>query len=118
MRFAVGNIAGDVIQGPKPEPRIMRCELRVYEGGIIKPLLPTKSRGVAFVNQQGALANIPPKRNRKDPICFSPYVYWTRNQVERFFNKIVAGSQHATTARSQLPCLHQAGFDPHLATRL
>jgi transposase len=26
----------------------------------------------AFVNQQGAWANIPPKRNRKDPICFSP----------------------------------------------
>jgi hypothetical protein len=23
--------------------------------------------------QQGAWANIPPKRNRKGPICFSPY---------------------------------------------
>jgi transposase len=29
----------------------------------------------ALVNQQGAWANIPPKRNRKDPICFSPYLY-------------------------------------------
>jgi transposase len=27
-------------------------------------------------------------RNRKDPICFSPYLYRARNLVERFFNKI------------------------------
>ena len=33
-------------------------------------------------------ANIPPKRNRKDPICFSPYLYRARNLVERFFNGI------------------------------
>jgi transposase len=42
----------------------------------------------AFVNQQGAWANIPPKQNRKEPICFSPYLYRARNLVERFFNKI------------------------------
>jgi transposase len=42
----------------------------------------------ALANQQGAWANIPPKRNRKDPICFSPYLYRARNLVERFFNKI------------------------------
>ncbi len=42
----------------------------------------------ALVNQQGAWANIPPKRNRKEPICFSPYLYRARNLVERFFNKI------------------------------
>ena len=41
-----------------------------------------------LVNQQGALANIPPKRNRKEPICFSPYLYRGRNLVERFFNEI------------------------------
>ena len=41
-----------------------------------------------FVRQYGAWANIPPKRNRKDPICFSPYLYRDRNLVERFFNKI------------------------------
>ena len=38
-----------------------------------------------LVNQQGALANIPPKRNRKEPIC---YLYRGRNLVERFFNEI------------------------------
>jgi Transposase DDE domain len=34
----------------------------------------------AFVTERGAGANIPPKRNRKNPIF--------RNLVERFFNKI------------------------------
>jgi transposase len=40
------------------------------------------------VAEPGAWANIPPKRNRKGPICFSPYLYRDRNLVERFFNKI------------------------------
>ena len=42
----------------------------------------------AFVTDRGAWANIPPKCNRKDPICFSPYLYRDRNLIERFFNKI------------------------------
>ena len=41
-----------------------------------------------LARRQGAWANIPPKRNRKDPICFSPYLYRARNLIERFFNKI------------------------------
>jgi transposase len=36
-----------------------------------------------LARQQGAWANIPPKRNRKDPICFSPYLYRARNLIER-----------------------------------
>jgi transposase len=35
-----------------------------------------------------AWANIPPRCNRNEPICFSPYLYRARNLVERFFNKI------------------------------
>jgi len=42
----------------------------------------------ALVSQYGAWANIPPRRNRKDAFCFSPYLYRARNEVERFFNKI------------------------------
>jgi transposase len=42
----------------------------------------------ALVNQQGAWASLPPKCNRKEPMCFSPYLYRARNLVERFFNKI------------------------------
>jgi transposase len=40
------------------------------------------------VTERNAWANIPPKANRKDPICFSPFLYKARNQIERFFNKI------------------------------
>jgi transposase len=35
-----------------------------------------------LVRQQRAWAKIPPKRNRKDPICFSPHLYRARNLVE------------------------------------
>ena len=38
--------------------------------------------------KKGAWANIPPKSNRNDPICFSPYLYRDRNRIERFFNRI------------------------------
>jgi transposase len=41
-----------------------------------------------MIDGQGAWANIPPKSNRKEPICFSPHLYKARNLVERFFNKI------------------------------
>ena len=90
----------------------MRYELSDYERTAIKPALPNKPRGVRRVNdllpqtmlladrgydadwirklarQQGAWANIPPKKIAKDPICFSPYLYRARNLIERFFNKI------------------------------
>ena len=42
----------------------------------------------ALVGQHRSWANIPPRRNRKDVLCFSPYLYRARNVVERFFNKI------------------------------
>lgn len=38
------------------------------------------------VTERKAWAN-PPKANRKDAICFSPFLYKARNLVERFFNK-------------------------------
>jgi transposase len=34
----------------------------------------------ALAMKKGAWANIPPKSNRSDPICFSPYLYRARNQ--------------------------------------
>ena len=42
----------------------------------------------ALVRLHGAWANIPPKRNRTETLCFSPYLYRARNLVEPFFNKI------------------------------
>jgi transposase len=59
-------------------PRTMLLADRGYDADWIR----------ALASNQGAWANIPPKRNRKDPICFSPYLYRDRNLVERFFNKI------------------------------
>ena len=41
-----------------------------------------------LAKKKGAWANIPPKSNRSEPICFSPYLYRARNRVERFFNRI------------------------------
>jgi hypothetical protein len=40
------GIVADVIQAPKPEPRIMRYELSDYEWTAIKPTLPNKPRGI------------------------------------------------------------------------
>jgi transposase len=36
----------------------------------------------ALVRHHGAWANIPPKRNRTETLCFSPYLYRARNLVE------------------------------------
>lgn len=38
--------------------------------------------------KKGAWANIRPKSNRSEPICFSPCLYSAHNRVERFFNRI------------------------------
>jgi transposase len=42
----------------------------------------------ALTTERGAWANVPPRSNRREPICFSPHLYRARNLVERFFNKI------------------------------
>jgi transposase len=41
----------------------------------------------AFAASTGALANIAPRCNRGEPICFGPCLYRARNLVERFCNK-------------------------------
>ena len=50
----------------------------------------------ALASQKSAFANIPPRCNRSEPICFSPYLYRARNLVERFFNRIKHCRQVAT----------------------
>jgi transposase len=59
-------------------PRTMLLADRGYAAGWTR----------ALVNEHGAWANIPPKRNRREPICFSPHLCRARNCIERFFNKI------------------------------
>lgn len=60
------------------QPNSMVLADRAYDADWIRDL----------IQDQGAWANIPPKSNRKDPKCFSPHLYRSRNFVERFFNKI------------------------------
>ena len=56
VRVEIDN--GPVIQAPKLEPRIMRCERTDDEWIAIKPMLPNKPRGVPRVNDRRALNGI------------------------------------------------------------
>lgn len=42
----------------------------------------------ATVEEAGAFANIPARRNRTKSFAFSPFLYRYRNLVERFFGKL------------------------------
>jgi len=66
----------DLLANPKPHSLMLAD--RAYEAHAIRTL----------VNEPEAFANIPPKRNRKDPISFSPFPYGARNPIERFFNNL------------------------------
>jgi transposase len=65
--------------------------------------------------KKGAWANIPPKSNRSDPICFSPFLCRARNRVERFFNRIkqcrrVATRYERLQGLGQAQSLHRCSF--------
>lgn len=63
-----------------------------------------------------AWANIPPKRNRTNPICFSPYLYHDRNRIERFFNRIKQCRRVAT--RYDKPAANYLAFVQLASIRL
>jgi hypothetical protein len=49
----------------------------------------TPTQSAKWSPRRAPWANIPPKANHKQPICFSPHLYKARNLVVRFFfNKI------------------------------
>jgi transposase len=68
-----------------------------------------------LVRQRGAWANIPPKRNRTEALCFSPYLYrariWSNGSSIR--SSTVGAWQRATTSSlpitSHSSSLHQYG---------
>ena len=70
------QLAGKLLSRMKPGSMLLAD--RGYDADWIRELAMKK----------GAWANIPPKRNRSEPICFTPYLYRARNRVERFFNRI------------------------------
>ena len=53
----VEGIGLDVIQAPKPEPRIMRCELTDFEWAA-RSFLPNKPRGIPRVDDRRVLNGI------------------------------------------------------------
>lgn len=57
--------------------------------------------------KKGAWVNIPPRSNRNDPICFSPYLYRARNRVERFFDRIKQFRRVATRSLTTLPSFNR-----------
>jgi transposase len=63
------------------------CDQARHGAIYLTALVPTRPGWSASFAGGGAWANIPPKRNRREPICFSPYLYRARNLVERFFNQ-------------------------------
>jgi transposase len=70
------RLAGSLLSGLKS--RSMLLADRGYDADWIR----------AIVTKRHAWANIPPRRNRNEPISFSPHLYRARNLIERFFNKI------------------------------
>jgi transposase len=67
-----------------------------------------------LARQQRPWANIPPKRNRKAPICFSPFLYRARNLIERFFNKIKRVTTRYGKLASYLSGVRQTRINPGL----
>ena len=74
-----------------------------------------------LVGQYGAWANIPPRRNRKDALGFSPHLYRARNLIERFFNRIKQCRRVATRydklAANYLAFVQLAFHTPIMSTR-
>ena len=57
----------------------------------------------ALAAKKGVWANIPPKCNRNDPICFSPYLYRARNLIERSSTKSNSVEESLLVTTSSLP---------------
>jgi len=73
-----------------------------------------------FAAERGARANIPPRCNRNEPICFSPYLYRARN-----FGRAVLQQDQALSAcgdalrqaRGRPPRIRPARIHTPLAAR-
>lgn len=70
--------------------------------------------------KKGAWANIPPKSNRSDPICFSPYLYVlaTRSSGSSTGSNMSSGGDALRQVGRQLPCLRSARVNQAMAASL
>jgi transposase len=74
-----------------------------------------------FISAKGAWPNIPPKRNRKQPICFQPLPLPSAQSgrtVLQSDQAMPARSDPIQQTRCQLSRLRQARIDPAMAARL
>jgi transposase len=69
---------------------------------------------VATIEARGAMAVIPPKKNRKEPRAYDKFLYKERNKAERFINLLKQYRRVATryekTARNFLGFVHVAAI--------
>jgi len=76
-----GNVA-DCTAGAALLDRLPDCDVVHGDKGYDANTLRRK------IQDRGALANIPPKANRKWKTCFSPFLYRNRNAIERMFCRL------------------------------
>jgi transposase len=100
-----------MIQAPKPELRIMRCELSDLESTVIKPMLPNKTRGVRRVNDDRVLNGIfwglrsgTPWRDLPEnygpyTICYNRFVRWRKAGIRDQIMEMLAAGHDAARCR-------------------
>jgi transposase len=79
--ITAGNVA-DCTAGEQLLEQLPQCEVVNADKGYDSNALRQKIR------QRNALANIPPKSNRKRKLAFSPGLYRYRNAIERMFCRL------------------------------
>ncbi len=86
-----------------PAPRVLLAD-KGYDSDHIR----------ASLEEAGAVAMIPARRNRKNPVQIDDFVYALRNRIERCFNKLRCSRRLATrydkTADSYLGFIYLASI--------
>jgi transposase len=77
-----GGQVADCTAGAKPLEQLPHCDILHGDKGYDSSAIRQQ------VADQGAMANIPPKVNRKWKNCFSPFLYRNRNAIERMFCRL------------------------------
>jgi transposase len=118
----VEGIGLDVIQAPKPEPRIMRYELTDFEWAAIRSFLPTKPRGIPRVDDRRVLNGILwvlrsgapwrdlPETYGRRTTCYNRFVRWRQAGVwNRIMDALVAGHDGTVQMIDTSVRVHQHG---------
>src|SRR5262245_49484747 len=91
QRQAMGRSRGGLTSKKGLSVRLALKAGQAHHNRLAPKLLSRLMSGAMLLANRGYDADwsrAPPRRNRNDALCFSPYLYRARNLVERFFNKI------------------------------